>query len=49
MCISVVSVRNATKALLPRGVPDLKLHLDAVDRNYLVLQQRTLVVLKCLK
>lgn len=38
MCISVVSVCNATKALLTGCVPNLKLHLNAVDGHHLILR-----------
>lgn len=37
MCVPVVCMRHATKALLSGGVPNLKFHLDAVDSDYLVL------------
>lgn len=38
MCVSIVSVCDATKALLPGSVPNLKLHLDAVNGYHLILQ-----------
>lgn len=37
MCISIISMGNTSEALLACGVPDLKLHFDAVDGHYLIL------------
>lgn len=48
MGIPIVRVCDASEALLACGVPNLKLHLDAVDCDYLVLWTDGASWFKCL-